>query len=107
MLLPIKLLPGEAMDAKSFAKLKKQLAKESKKKEVSRQQRSVDEIFPKAGTPKVQKGEEPSRKTVVGDDAGSDARGSQVEGLKRKRTGKGVVPSEKKMMGLLRGRIPS
>ncbi|CAH9071571.1 unnamed protein product [Cuscuta epithymum] len=81
------------MDAKSLALLKKQMAKEAKKKVGPPSQKAVDEFFQKPGASKDKDAEGPSKGDA---DAQVGAGGSKIEELKRKNTGKGVMPPEKK-----------
>ncbi|CAH9147276.1 unnamed protein product, partial [Cuscuta epithymum] len=87
---------GDIMDLKAFAKLQKQLAKESKKKkeEGPSTQKAVDEFFKKPEASNNQEGERPSR--IV--DAGVVIEGSNAAELKRKNAEKGTKPPEKKKL---------
>ncbi|CAH9097656.1 unnamed protein product [Cuscuta europaea] len=87
---------GPDMDARNLSKLKKQLAKENKKKDAPVQQMAVDDIFPRVGTADGAKETVPEVKAAADDNVGSTAEGSPVEELKRKRAGKAAVPSEGK-----------
>ncbi|CAH9134757.1 unnamed protein product [Cuscuta epithymum] len=80
------------MDARNFAKLKKQLAKEpKKKKEGASQQRPVEDFFPKGEAAKVKGAEGPSQAIAEG------ASALQTEAAKRKAPGKDVEAPGKKV----------
>ncbi|CAH9077438.1 unnamed protein product, partial [Cuscuta epithymum] len=88
------------MDAKNLAKLKRQLAKADKKKEEPPKQKPVDQFFQRAEAAQTCEDPEPPK----GDAA--DAEGSQALELKRKITGKGVLPPEKKKKGVADKDVP-
>ncbi|CAH9057300.1 unnamed protein product [Cuscuta epithymum] len=79
------------MDAKNFARLKKQLAKEPKKKEAG-SHKPVDEFFRKDEAAQAQIAGTPSKDAP-------EAGAIKTEVAKRKAPGKGVVPGGKKAKG--------
>ncbi|CAH9132616.1 unnamed protein product [Cuscuta epithymum] len=88
---------GDIMDVQAFARLSKKLAKVPKKKkeEGSSNQPLVDEVLKKAGASMVPEGEGHPKGAAVMDTV-AEAGGSQAGELKRKNTGKGVMPPESK-----------